>query len=226
MIFRRTRRVASVLTAAVLLTPSALAFELPLSSEAVREAYFLGQRHDEKTAKFLETYRQHLPTPKCGPHVAVVELFTPYAEAVELSRQHGLSYSAQQAEQEYRHRSNSVRIGVHIVYTGAFGSVTPCSPGSQSGSGARPPSMPASSWKDYQVRVSQDGKMLESRSVRYEGTHTSSSGGKSGGGSWVTGFIIRLEFEAETFSSSEATVETVTPYGQHVVAKFGLEKLR
>jgi hypothetical protein len=146
MIFQRTRQLAAVLAVALLLTPSAFAFELPLSSEAVREAYFLGQRHDEKTAKFLDTYRQHLPAPKCGPHVATVELVTPYAEVVDLSRQHGLSYSAQQAEQEYRRRSNSVRIGVHVLYPGAFGSVTPCSPSPQSGPEQRA-SVAASSWR-------------------------------------------------------------------------------
>jgi hypothetical protein len=225
MLFQRTQQVASLLIAALLLTPPALALELPLSSEAVREAYFLGQRRDEKTAKFLDTYRQHLPAPKCGPHVAIVELFTPYAAAVELSRQGaGLGYSAQQAEQDYRRRSNSVRIGVHIVYPGAFGSVTPCSPIPQSGSGTLHSSAPAGSWKDYQVRVSQGGKTLESRSVRYEGTHISLSG--KGATSWSTGFIIRLEYDAEALSPSEATVETDTPDGQHVVAKFDLERLR
>lgn len=223
MIFQRTQQAASLLIAALLLTPPAFALELPLSSEAVREAYFLGQRRDEKTAKFLETYRQHLPAPKCGPHVAVVELLTPYAEAVDLSRQRaGLGYSAQQAEQDYRRRNNSVRIGVHVVYTGAFGRVTPCPPDSQSGSGAPASSAPTSSWKDYQVRVSQDGKALESRNVRYQGTRTSGSKG----GSWSTGFIIWLEYDAEALSSSEATVETQTPDGQRVVAKFDLEKLR
>jgi hypothetical protein len=225
MIFQRTQQLASLLTAALLLTQPTFALELPLSSEAVREAYFLGQRRDEKTARFLETYRQHLPAPKCGPHVAVVELFTPYAEAVELSRQGaGLGYSAQQAEQDYRRRRNSVRIGVHIVYPGAFGSVTPCPSGPQSGSGAQPVSAPAGFWKDYQVRVSQGGKTLESRNVRYEGTHISPSG--KGAGSWTTGFIVWLEYDAEALSSSEATVETQTPDGQHVVAKFDLEKLR
>jgi len=42
------RSVASLLAAALLLASSAFAFSTPLSDEAVREAYFLGQRRDEK----------------------------------------------------------------------------------------------------------------------------------------------------------------------------------
>src|SRR5713101_4573657 len=47
------RPIVSVLTAALLLTPSSFAFDSPLSDQAVREAYFLGQRHD---ASFLSKY--------------------------------------------------------------------------------------------------------------------------------------------------------------------------
>src|SRR5438128_12045080 len=44
---------------------------------------------DDRTAQFLETYRHYSPVPKSGPHVFVVELFTPYAQAVEASSRHG-----------------------------------------------------------------------------------------------------------------------------------------
>jgi len=65
----------AILAAALLTTSVALAFNAPLSDEAVREAYFLGQRHDDTTARFLETYRRYFPVPESGPHVLVVELF-------------------------------------------------------------------------------------------------------------------------------------------------------
>src|SRR5713101_9146086 len=58
------RPIVSVLTAALLLTPSSFAFDSPLSDQAVREAYFLGQRHD---ASFLSKYIKSLPTPRTGP---------------------------------------------------------------------------------------------------------------------------------------------------------------
>ena len=59
-------------------SPPVSAFETSLSDEAVREAYFLGQRRDEKTALFFETYRHYFPVPNSGPHVYMVEVFTPF----------------------------------------------------------------------------------------------------------------------------------------------------
>ena len=83
----------AILGAALLMTSVAFAFSAPLSDEAVREAYFLGQRRDDRTAQFLETYRRYFPVPKSGPHAFVVELFAPYAQAVEASSKHGTGYS-------------------------------------------------------------------------------------------------------------------------------------
>src|SRR6185437_6280372 len=92
----------AILTAALLMASIARALDVPLSDEAVREAYFLGQHRDDRTAQFLETYRRYFPVPKSGPHVFAIELFTPYAEAVEASSKHGLAYSAQQAWLDYQ----------------------------------------------------------------------------------------------------------------------------
>src|SRR5216683_5363374 len=90
----------SILAAALLLAPATFAFDSSLSDQAVREAYFLGQRRDEKTAEFLEKYRRHLSVPESGPWISTVEFFTPYAEMVELS-QRSLNYSAQTAAKDY-----------------------------------------------------------------------------------------------------------------------------
>ena len=46
------------------------AYEVPLTERSVREAYFLGQRRDEKMGRFLAEYAKHLPLPEKGPHVA------------------------------------------------------------------------------------------------------------------------------------------------------------
>src|SRR6266478_5671310 len=62
------------------------AFETNLSDEAVREAYFLGQRHDEKISFFFETYRHYLPAPKSGPHVFMAELLTPFGNSGGFSK--------------------------------------------------------------------------------------------------------------------------------------------
>ena len=58
----------AILVAALLLSPSSFAFDSPLSDQAVREAYFLGQRHDESLARLLDRYTTYLAPPKTGPH--------------------------------------------------------------------------------------------------------------------------------------------------------------
>ena len=211
------RRGLAFLAAALLVTSIASACEVPLSDEAVREAYFLGQRHDETTARFLETYRSYFPVPKSGPHVFVVELFTPYALAVESSRQHSLGYSAQQAKLDYQARGDSLRVGVYVRYTATYGPGFPYSPNRVPG--------PTGTWKDFQVRLMLNGVTRESQNVKYEGTRMGTAGGK-GGGSRPTGFIIRQEYDASNLTSTDASVEIDTPDGQHIVASFDLSRLR
>src|ERR1700740_702115 len=95
------RSIASIFAVALLLTPSALAFDSALSDEAVREAYFLGQRHDESMARLLSRYTRYLPPPESGPHVYSVTFFTPFALLVRQSSRTSGS-SAQQAERDHR----------------------------------------------------------------------------------------------------------------------------
>ena len=211
------RRGLAILAAALLLTSTASPCEVPLSDEAVREAYFLGQRHDETTARLLETYRRYFPVPKSGPHVFVVELFTPYALAVESSRQHSFNYSAQQAKLDYRARGDSLRVGVYVRYTNTYGPGFPYSPNKVPG--------PTGTWEDFHVRLTLNGKLLEPGSLRYEGTRMGTGGGK-GGGSRPTGFIVWQEYPSPNSAFTDATIEVDTPDGQHVVASFDLTALR
>ena len=84
----------SILFALLLLSPSSLAFDTPLSDQAVREAYFLGQRRDESMATFLNKYTRFLEPPKTGPDIVSVTFFTPFAVLVQQSSQHAAGYSA------------------------------------------------------------------------------------------------------------------------------------
>jgi hypothetical protein len=195
---------------------SVSAFDIPLSDQAVREAYFLGQRHDEKIYLFFETYRRYLPAPKSGPHVFMAELLTPFAETVDVSRKHSAGYSAQQAQMDHRTRGDSVRVGVHVAYTSAYGAGFPYSPNKAPGR--------TGTWRDFQVRLSQNENTVEARNVSYEGTRIG-AGGK-GGGSRPTGFIIWLVYDAAQLTPSDVSVEVNTPDGQHLTATFDLSRLR
>jgi len=92
----------ALLAAALLLSPSSFAFDAPLSDHASAKPISSAKRRDEKTAEFLDKYRRHSSRPRSRSMISTVEFFTPYAEAVELSRQRSFGYSAQDAAQDYR----------------------------------------------------------------------------------------------------------------------------
>src|SRR5215472_5211332 len=102
------KRSAAVIAAAVVGWQPVLAYEAPLEPNAVREAYFLGQRNDDARAKFFAAYVKHFALPQKGPYVSEIELLTPYAQVVDVSRQHTAGYSAQQAAEDYKKRGNMI----------------------------------------------------------------------------------------------------------------------
>src|SRR5216683_4989764 len=97
-------------------------FDSPLSDEAVREAYFLGQRHD---ASFLAKYIKFLPPPKTGPHISSISFLTPFAQSAQFSSNYVGNYSAQQALLDHRGHQEFVRITVEIYLTNSYGALIP-----------------------------------------------------------------------------------------------------
>src|ERR1051325_5401088 len=59
--------VISLTISALLISQPLFAFQTPLSNTAVREAYFLGQRHDQSVSDFFRKDAKSLPDPKYGP---------------------------------------------------------------------------------------------------------------------------------------------------------------
>src|ERR1700687_4950657 len=92
--FSRLRRVYLGLLACSLVfvttlyfLPQLSAYELPLTPAGVHDAWVLGQRNDQATAEFLAPYSKQVtniaPT---GPHIAEIEVLTPFAQVVDKSR--------------------------------------------------------------------------------------------------------------------------------------------
>lgn len=121
MRFRLTSFAA--LAVAFLLIPPAFAFDAPLSPEAVREAYFRGQHKDQSTLSFFSQYVKTLPAPDKGAYISEVEIYTPYAQLIEASRRRTGSYSAQQAELDYRHGHDELYVRIRIDFTDTYGAL-------------------------------------------------------------------------------------------------------
>jgi hypothetical protein len=215
------RPLLALLLSILLVSPASFAFNSPLSDEAIREAYFLGQRRDESTARFLAKYKQALAVPKTGPHVASIELLTPFARAVLRSSQQTVGYSAQQAEREYREKEESIAMSVEVFLTPSYGALIAQPTGERSGSPIGYAFRSPDFWKDIEVQVFVDDKIV--KPTRFNGEPNYMCGED---GCQLTGATLRFEFPAGAFDSDAATVRVSPPAGPEVVVDFDLVALR
>src|SRR5260370_4341947 len=214
--------IASVVAAVLLLTPYSFGFDTPLSDQAVREAYFVGQRHDETTAALLTKYTKFLPSPKSGPDIAYVTFFTPFALLVQQSSQRTSGYSAQQAALDHRDQPEFVRIVVQIQLTDSYSPyiVRPTSSRSGAANGFTP--RPYDFWKDFDVQVSSDDKKLRAFSSSSQPNFSCSQDG----GCLLVGATLWFDFTAEDFASGSATIDVNPPEGDPLSLDFDLTHLR
>src|SRR5215472_6981071 len=118
---------------ALVAVPSSFGFDTPLSEQAVREAYFLGQRRDESMYAYLNKYTKLLPAPKTGPYISAVSFLTPFALLVQYSRRQS-DYSAQRAALDHKAQNEIVEIRVEIQFIQSFGAIIAVPTHSRSGS--------------------------------------------------------------------------------------------
>lgn len=191
------------------------AYDYPLSPEAVRDAYFLGKANSAKRAEFFAKYTQQLPSPKTGPHVAMVQLETPFAVVAERTAQAPPHYFAPDAAAEFEGKPAVFRMHVQIDLTGSYGPQLPSISG-----GVR--LRTGDFWRDFKIHLIQD-KEIHTRTINGSPIY---SAGDVTSGSVLTGAKVDLEFDAAKIKSAPATVEVVTPDGQNVKATFDLGTLR
>jgi hypothetical protein len=144
----------AIVAALVLLAQPILAFQSPLSDESVREAYFLGQRHDGSFEGLVQKSTRRFPPPRTGPYVFSIMFASPFLSAAQLSNALG-NYSAQQAEQDHRVAGEEiVKITVQIQLTESYGQfIAPAKTNSRSGSTSVLLTRPDDFWRDFQVRI-------------------------------------------------------------------------
>ena len=218
---KSSRPFFAVLLALVVVPPESLAFNSPLSDEAIREAYFLGQRRDESTARFLDKYRQHLAAPETGPWIASVELLTPFARVVMQSSQQTVGYSAQQAEAEHRGKEEIVAMNIEVLLTDSYGPLIARPTGQRSGSPIGYAFRSPDFWKDIEVLVAVDDRIVKATRSSGEPTYRCSDDGCQ-----LTGATMRFEFPASAFDSNTTTVQVTPPEGPEVFVDFDLTALR
>ena len=200
------------------------AFQIPLSETAVREAYFLGQRNDQKTSDLLNLYTVSLPLPDKGPYISEIRLLTPYAQVVSDSAQHSVGYSAQQAAADYHGRGDSILVQVRIEFTVTFTYEDAVRLANDTAGELNRHLDPEDFWRGFRFSISQNDKSFEPSDVTAYPIYA--PGAYGAGSATFRGTIVWLEFDANDFASLPARVEVITPADLHPVATFDLEKLR
>ena len=215
------RSCATLLTSALLLCTPALAFNTPLSEQAVREAYFLGQRRDESMATFLNKYTKPLPPPKSGPNISSVTFLTPFALLVEYSSRQS-NYSAQQAALDHKSQDEAVEISIDILLTPSYSAFTTPPTHSRSGSPLGIQMRPSDFWKTFKFRVLDGDEEITTDDLTGQPHYSCSDDG----GCILSGATVYLRFPAEAFTSDSATIEVTPPEGDRVSVDFDLSSLR
>lgn len=216
------RSVSCLLASSLAWVVPCTALDTPLSDTAVRQAYFLGQRHDETLGPFYSRYVKFPPLPQIGPHISEVRFLTPFAQQVEYSEHYHGNFSAQQALLDHRGKPDLVEVFVQILFTQSFGRLLLPQPSVGS---RTPPDRPLRSpdfWKDFQVIISNDNQPLTPSD--FSGKPTYNCGKR--GHCLLTGASLELTFPAESFTSDTAVIHVVPPEGEPVTVEFSLTSLR
>ena len=216
------RALLAFVLAALLVSSSSFALQSPLSDEAIREAYFLGQRHDGSFARLFDKYSKHLAAPQSGPYVASISLLTPFVQLVQYSDAYVGNYSAQQASLDHRAHQEILRISIEILLTGSYGAIIAAPAPAHSGAPPTYQLRPHDFWKDFQVQVF-DGEQIR---VPVQFTGEAKTACSRGRNCRLTGATLRLEFPATAFNSDSATIHVIPPEGPEVGVDFDLAALR
>jgi hypothetical protein len=207
--------ILSTFVIVLLIVLPALAYQYPLSSSDIRNAYLLGYAKDLSTANFFAPYARQFPVPESGPYVATITLKTPYGQLVELG-QSALNADVQGAEEEYATRKLPVLVQVGVDRAATYPGTSP--------SETAVPGVPLPDFqRDFPARLVQDGQEIPVQSTQVYLLYSDSAFNTYS----VSGAIIEYRYDPEKIDpDDEVTFEVHTPDDQQVEATFDLGRLR
>ncbi len=223
-----TRTLAAILAVlCVVCSPASNAYDKQLDSRAIHEAYILGQRNDKSTGDFLSPYLTQITERQNDVHIAQIELLTPYAQIVDISRQKSADgYTEEQATQDYRTHGNTVKVNVTLMLPSAYPKAAESKevPTPEPATGSQKRALrPENFWQNFQFNLKQNGKTIPSRGISNQPIHSTATNTAP---AVLTGENVWLEYDVKDVASELATMEVVTPEGNVIKATFDLKKLR
>jgi hypothetical protein len=177
----------------------AVAYDYPLSSSAIRDAYFLGIRQGGLTPQILRPYSQFVRELHEGGCTTEIRLETPFLEVVAYAA--GVpNYSSQDAVKDFYDKPMKFRVFLNICYK----------------RGAPPPN-------SVRIKVIQNRKEIapetDTRLAYAQPINELSTLPPNGE-------KVEMEFDAGKIDSSSMTIAIDTPNDQHVLVEVDLEALR
>jgi hypothetical protein len=208
---RRSRLAVPALLLILAVSLPALAFEYPLSSTSIRNAYFLGAENDMKTVDFLAKYTNLPPAQETGASVTMIRAETPFVQVILRAMQHG-NYSSQDAAQDYLGKTADFQMHAQVNY-----GTTPCGPIDTVSGGFR--MTQGDCWRNFTYRLMQK-KEIPAKSV--EGSPVYGYGDNP----VVVGGDVKLTYDISKIESAPAQFDVTTPDGKIFSATFDLDQLK
>jgi hypothetical protein len=188
-----------VLVLSLAMAMPAAAYDYPLSSNAIRDAYFLGIHQSGLTPAILAPYSKFVPELHQGGCTSEIRLETPFLQVVSYSS--GMpNYSSQDAVKDFYDKPMMFRMFLNICYMRL----------------APPPD-------SVKIRILQNKKEIvpetDTRLAYAEPLNEFSV-------LPANGEKVQLEFDAGKIDSSTFTIIIDTPNDQHVKVELDLQTLR
>ena len=207
------RRQSMAVIAALFLasqTAAAQAYYYPLHSEAIRDAYFLGERNNFQTTDCLLQYIHRFTGPQAGRYyVSQVDISTPYQQIVLRGQRDTPGDSALQAETDLQEHPLKLIARVQVEWNTAYSDRTSRQ--------LVPPDLS----HDVSIHVSQEREITPLKTT-HQGMYRSS--GKNG--SVFIGWLFELQFDPAKITSAPLRVSVKTPDGQVQEAEFDMAKIQ
>jgi len=221
----RTARLFTAFLLCITESGTSVAYEVPLTPASLNEAYILGQRNDQATAAFLNPYSKQITEVSEVPHIAEIEILTPFAQVVD--RRFTSGYTEEQAARDYHQRGDTVVVRVVLMLPAAYPKPAPAPD--------QPPALPQPSpppnaplrpenfWQNFRFEMKQHGKTIATRFIRNKPIYSTPTKDTP---AVLDGATIWLEYDAKDVASDETVVEVTTPDSKTINATFDLKTLR
>ncbi len=181
-------------------------YEYPLTSEAIREAYFLGIGPQAKQSDFVDSYAYSFHMPNTDLPGSLITIETPFLQVVERASR-APNYDAQAAVREFLDKPAVFRVYADVYYR-------PRHPGSADENANQ---------GSVSLRLKQNGKQIVPDSTdRWDLTVFRDAGT----GAVSIGEHVQLEFNAGKIGASPLTIKVSTSDDQSAEATFDLSAIR